>query len=164
MADSRKRIPTPKRPSLPLDKRGSVTKTSTAGRLASNAWLASRRLIPTTNNWEVEIALQVGEQPATFEPLDHGITRFHLSVYAEEWGYFFSHDGRATWIRVTDIPFVHGRDDFKLLDATPPLREIGSLVRALEHQFNIKFQREHAAVRSDIVGGELAVGLWVASL
>jgi hypothetical protein len=162
--NKRTRIPTPRRPSIALDKRGVAKTSSTAGRLASSAWLAQRRLIPKANNWEVEIALHVHEQPATFDALDSFASRFHINVYSEEWGYFFSHQGRCSWIRITDIPFVHGRDDFNLLTATPPLREIGSLIRSLEHQFKIRFQREHAAVRTDIAGGDVAVGLWVASL
>jgi hypothetical protein len=161
----RRRRASPTNPSIPLDTRGSSANTSTAGRLASAAWLADRRITPANRlRWEVEIALDVESRLAGFEFSDTTATRFHLNVYSEEWGYFFCHGSRASWIRITDIPFIHGRDDFQLLAATPPLRSIASLIRSLEHQFAIRFQRDHAAIRSDIVGADVALGLWVATL
>ncbi|MDB4959733.1 MAG: hypothetical protein JWO36_7302 [Myxococcales bacterium] len=99
-----------------------------------------------------------------FRQIDSPETRFQLNIYSEEWGYFFCHDGRTSWIRVTDIPFVHGRDDHHLLTATPPLREIGALIRKLETKLSIQLDRKQAAIRTDIVGADVAVALWVASL
>jgi hypothetical protein len=162
----RSKIPTSTDPSIPLATRSQQwATTSTAGKLASSAWLAARQLKPPiTNRWEVEIALEVSNAEATFKSMDSVETRFQLNIYAEEWGYFFCHGGSASWIRVTDIPFVHGRDDHQLLGLTPPLRDIGSLVRKLEAKHMIAFNRQLAAIRSDIVGADVGVGLWVASL
>src|SRR6185312_10788992 len=54
-------------------------------------------------------------------------SRFHLDIYLEEWGVFFCHAGQSSRIRVTDMAFVHGRDDFQLLGVTPQLKDIGWL-------------------------------------
>lgn len=91
-------------------------------------------------------------------------TRFHVHIYAEEWGYRFSHAGRASWIRVTDIPFVHGRDDFDLVAMTPPLENLGAFLRALEAEHGLTFRRAHAAIASTIPGAEGAVRKWIQSL
>ena len=64
--------------------------------LAASAWLANRNLIPKDPRWHVEIVLEAVGQPDS---------RFHLEVYAEEWGFKFCHAGRVSWIRVTDVPF-----------------------------------------------------------
>lgn len=91
-------------------------------------------------------------------------TRFQLFIYSEEWGFRFCHDGHQSWIRVTDIPFVHGSDRFKLLTYTPPLKNLGAFIRQLESSHSIKFQRQHAAISSTIQGAEAAVRSWLQSL
>ena len=121
---------------------------STAGWTASAAWLDDRGVAPVTR-WSVTIELGV---------LD---TRFRIEIYAEEWGYFFSHHGRASWIRITDVPFAHGRDDFGLLARTPALAEIGALLRALEQEHGVELDREHALVRTTLPSAEPAIRRWI---
>ncbi len=136
-----------------------------AGVLAARAWLAERGVrAPDGQRWHADITLAVSDAPA--EPafnLDTD-TRFRIEIYSEEWGFFFCHGGHASWIRITDIPFVHGRDDFKLLELTPPLKELSRLVRVLENRHTIRFRREHALVRTNVAGAEPAVRRWVLSL
>lgn len=120
------------------------------GPLASAAWLAALEITPETQRWSVEIALPAGED-----------STFKLDVYAEEWGFSFSYRDRVSWIRVTDIRFVHGRDDHDLLAATPPLREIKKLVAALESRYDLAFDRERAQVRTTIPGAEPTLHAWL---
>ena len=91
-------------------------------------------------------------------------TRFKLDIYSEEWGYAFSYRERVSWIRVTDIRFVHGRDDHDLLSVTPPLREIQSLIGTLEKRYDLAFDRDRANVCTTIPGAEPALVGWVRSL
>ena len=121
------------------------------GALAAAAWLAARGLFPTDPNWFVRISVDAGE------------TRFSIEIFAQEWGYAFRHGERASWIRVTDIPFVHGRDDFSLLDRTPRLESIGSLMRIVEHDHGIELDRAHPRIESSF-GGEDVIAAWVRSL
>jgi hypothetical protein len=137
---------------------------SNAGKLASAAWLSGRGLRPSSKRWDVEIGLDVVAKPASVEFDPTHDTRFQLHIYSEEWGYQFCHAGRASWIRVTDIAFVHGADEFKLLAVTPPLENLGTFLRALEAQHRLEFQRMHAAVSSTIPGAEAAVRKWIQSL
>lgn len=123
------------------------------GPVAAAAWLASLDIVPLTQRWSVEISLPAMEQ-----------TRFKLDVYSEEWGYSFAYRDRVSWIRVTDIRFVHGSDDHDLLAATPPLRNIRSLVSELEKRYDLAFDRDHAVVRTSIVGAEPALRAWARSL
>jgi hypothetical protein len=111
--------------------------------------------------WDVEVGLGIEAKPARIEFDPRRDTRFQLYIYSEEWGFRFAHGGRASWIRVTDIPFVHGADELKLLDATPPLKNLGAFVRALEAEHGLEFQRAHAAVSSTIPGAEAAVRKWL---
>ena len=62
-------------------------------------------------------------------------SRFQLEIYAEEWGFAFRHERKISWIRVTDIAFVHGRDDFGLLDERPRLQDIAPFIRRLEERY-----------------------------
>src|ERR1700755_2434276 len=100
------------------------------GATAAVQWLAHRRLSSTgVLRWHVEIALDVVDGPAPTEFDERTATRFHIDIYSEEWGVFFCHAGRSSWVRITDIAFVHGRDDFGLLAAMPMLKDIGALLR-----------------------------------
>ena len=138
---------------------------TTAGAVAAGEWLRGVGATPPTmQRWHVEIALDVvnGRPPSEFD--ETTATRFHLDIYAEEWGVFFCHAGRASWIRVTDIAFVHGRDDFKLLGVTPPLKDIGMLLRRMEQTHQVRFQRAHAWVRTNLANVEPAIRSWVATL
>lgn len=138
---------------------------STDGALAAAQWLRDFSATPpTTTRWYVEIVLDVLHTRAPSEWDETTATRFHLDVYAEEWGFYVCHGSHASWIRVTDVAFVHGRDDFKLISATPALLEIGSLVRRIESDHAIQFQREHAAIRTNIAGIEHAIRRWITKL
>ena len=138
---------------------------SNAGALAAAAWFRGRGLIPTgIIRWSVEIALDVIDAPAPEEYDETTATRFHLDIYSEEWGVYFCHGGRASWIRVTDIAFVHGRDDYGLLGITPSLKDIGMLLRRLENQFRIKLRRDHALVQTNLSNALPVVRSWLATL
>jgi hypothetical protein len=123
------------------------------GPIASAAWLAARELFPKEPKWHVEIGL-----------FDGAGARLDLEIYAEEWGFRFQHGGRESWIRITDVPFVHGRDDHQLLRTTPPLREIGGLVRELEHRHGLAFDRARAALRTTIADSDDAIRSWIRAL
>jgi hypothetical protein len=129
------------------------------GPLASAAWLVQLGLVPSEPKWFVEIVLgdnsEIDETSATW---------FKLDVYAEEWGYTFCHAGHRSWIRVTDIRFVHGRDDHDLLLETPPLRDIGRLVRSLETRHQIQLRRRPALVRTSLLGMETSILEWTTRL
>lgn len=135
-----------------------------AGRLATEAWLFHRGLRPRDRKWDVEIGLGIAAKPATLEFEPARDTRFQLHLFAEEWGYRFCHSGRESWIRITDVPFVHGSDHFKLLGMTPPLKNLGAFLRVIEATYGLRFQRSHAAILSTIAGAEPAVREWVQSL
>ncbi|MGE5181866.1 MAG: hypothetical protein ACM31C_07380 [Acidobacteriota bacterium] len=85
-------------------------------------------------------------------------------MYPDEWGVFFCHGSRASWIRVTDQPFVHGRDDHALLGELPELHQIGHLLRSLEERYGLQFRREQALVRTNFGAGQKAVRDWLGSL
>jgi hypothetical protein len=126
--------------------------------------LSARNLRPPGPRWYVEVALDL-DHDATFDESDHvDVTRFHLQVYSEEWGYTFTHQGRTSWIRVTDIAFVHGRDDHGLLPSTPSLRDIGTLVRSLEQRYAIALPRDRPLMRTSLPDAELALREWVTTL
>ncbi len=91
-------------------------------------------------------------------------SRFHLDLYSEEWGLFFCHGGKASWVRITDLAFVHGRDEHALLSIVPSLRDIGVLIRELERRHAIQFQRKHAVVRTNLANAEPAIRAWLATL
>lgn len=127
-----------------------------AGPLASAAWLVARDL-QSQARWWVEVTFAT--RTADGEP-----ARLQLEIYTEEWGFLFEHGSRSSWIRVTDIPFAHGRDDLHLLPETPPLREIARLVAALEARFELDFPREHAVIRTSLRDSVPAIRAWAATL
>lgn len=130
---------------------GTLPTWSTVGSLAAFAWLAELRLPTPTTRWFVEIALDVAPQLADPSCDESTATRFHLNLYAEEWGLFFCHASRVSWIRVTDIAFAHAlRDDYGLLARQPELANIAELVRSLEREHGLQFRRELAYVGSDL--------------
>jgi hypothetical protein len=106
----------------------------------------------------------VVNEPATFDFEDAGATRLQIFIYAEEWGFRFTHRGQWSWIRVTDIPFAHGRDDHQLLALTPPLKYLADLVRELENRHSSSFRRDLALVRSTLPDAEDAIRRWVLEL
>ncbi|MBV8762682.1 MAG: hypothetical protein JO257_35680 [Deltaproteobacteria bacterium] len=137
----------------------------TAGSQGSATWIGDRGITaPTGTRWHVEILLDVLEARAPSEHDEATATRFHIDIYSEEWGFYFCHGGRCSWIRVTDQPFVHGKDDFNLLGLTPALTDIGQLVRHLELKHKVRFRREHANIRTNIPSAEPAIRAWVGTL
>ena len=133
------------------------------GPIASAAWLVARGLAPDDQKWHVDITLgpAAGAPAERHEDRD---TRFDLEIYAEEWGFKFSHGGRVSWIRVTDVPFVHGRDEHQLLRRTPPLKNIGTLVAELEQRYEIRFDRRSATIRTTIADAASIVASWIETL
>ncbi len=139
--------------------------TWTAGKLAAHTWLRTRALTPPALvPWHIEASLDVRDAPASMLFDERRDTRFRIEIYSEEWGLFFRHQGRASWIRVTDIAFVHGRDDFQLLGTLPALKDIGLLLRSIERQYSVEFRRDHALIRTNVPNAEPVVRAWVQSL
>ena len=126
--------------------------TPNTGPLAAAAWLVARGLVPNGPRWHVEITMA------------HDGASFRLEVYAEEWGFHFTLGDRASWIRVTDLPFVHGCDDHRLLDETPPLKHIGKFIRTLEKQHAVRFDRDGAKIIASIDDAEPAVRAWLTTI
>lgn len=119
------------------------------GRDEAGAWLHALGLEPLPR-WHVEVSLDAGAG-----------TKFNLNVYAEEWGFAFHHARRSSWIRVTDIPFVHGRDDFGLIAHVPALVSLAPFLTSLEAEHGFKLARTSAAVRSNIDGAAPMVRRWL---
>jgi hypothetical protein len=139
----------------------------TLGQKTAAAWLRARggSSPPTHERWYVEIAMGLARErpPTDFD--EATATRLHVSIYAEEWGVYFCHRGRSSWIRVTDLPFVHGRDDHGLLTILPAsLADFGSFVRRLEASEHVRFERAHAAIKTNLASLEPAVRSWLAAL
>lgn len=137
----------------------------TAGMLAAREWLARRQLFaPAVREWHATILLAPDEAPPSWEFDESADTRFRIEVYWAEWGFRFCCDGHDSWIRVTDVPFVHGRDDFQLLPRTPALKDIASLLRRVEHQHALAFCRHLALVDTNLPTAEPSIREWVDSL
>jgi hypothetical protein len=138
---------------------------ATTGMYASHQWVVARGLTPPAlKRWHATILLGIEDRPPELEIDERHDTRFRIELYSEEWGYFFCHGGRSSWIRVTDIPFVHGRDDFHLLPLTPTLPDLGQLLRRLEASHEIEFRREHAAFSTNLDNAEAELRRWVRAL
>ena len=129
------------------------TSRTTAGALASSSWLRSLGLTPPLGEWRAELELTAD-----------GGTRFQLEIGHAEWGFLFTHGRGSSWIRVTTLPFVHDQDDFKLLEHTPPLRDIGTLIRRLEREHAISFRRCNASVQTGFVELVPEAIRWLAAL
>src|SRR5438477_6320181 len=138
---------------------------STAGSIAASSWLSARGL-PAVGRlrWHAEISLDVVDGPAPAEFDDKVATRFHIDLYSEEWGFFFCHAGKASWIRVTDVPFVHGRDDYQLIKSAPALEHVGDLIRRLEAEHTIQFRRDQARISTNLSSAETTIRAWVRAL
>jgi hypothetical protein len=138
---------------------------STTGRRAAEVWLRDRGLsAPALTPWHVEVSLDVRDAPATPRYDERTDSRFRIELYSEEWGVFFCHRGQASWIRVTGLPFVHGRDDFGLRAMVTGLKDVHVVLRDVERRHSISFRRNHALIRTNVPGAELSVRLWVHSL
>jgi hypothetical protein len=135
----------------------------TLGAAASRRWLQLLKL-RASQDWFVEVGLDVASRQALLTYNSATATRFHLSAFAEEWGIFLCHGARSSWLRVTDTVFVHGNDDFALLGELPDLRDVGALLRTIEGRHGIAFQRAHALVCTNLGGGSAAIRSWVREL
>ncbi len=137
----------------------------TEGARAAATWLAARDVTPPNpQRWHVQILLGVSDVEPTPEFDDTAATRFHIDIYSEEWGIYFCHGGKASWIRVTDVAFVHGRDDFQLIGAMPSLEQVGVLLRSVESDHAIRFQRSRAAIHTNLASIESKIRSWVSLL
>ncbi len=135
------------------------------GATAASSWLRHRGVTPPAlTRWHIELALDARDAPAAAEFDEATATRLHVDIYAEEWGLFFCHVGRASWVRVTDVPFVHGRDDWQLHGRLPVLEDVGKLVRELEAEHAIRFPRGHVLVRTNLPSAIPAVRRWVSAM
>lgn len=105
-----------------------------------------------------------GDEPVATEFDESSATRFHVSIYSEEWGVFFCHEGKWSWIRVTDLAFVHTRDDYGLLGWVPPLDQVGALVRRIERDHRVRFRRDLALVQTNLPNAEPAIRAWLAAM
>ena len=136
---------------LGTPERGLSTNT---GPVAASMWLVERGLTTSDPRWFVELALEAHRAD----------TRLQLEVYAEEWGLQLQHDGRSSWIRVTDVPFVHGRDDHGLIFRMPRLSKIGTFIAELERDLGVRFDRATPRIRSSIPDAYSIIRDWIANL
>jgi hypothetical protein len=123
------------------------------GPLAAATWLIARDLVPHPPKWFVTI---------TFPARDG--SKFDLEILSEEWGFRFERQSRVSWIRVTDIAFSHGQDEHQLLPHTPPLKNVGALLRSLEKAHGVKFELDAPIIRTNLDGAEHAIVEWIRSL
>jgi hypothetical protein len=130
--------------------------------VAVAAWLRDRGIYPEARkHWRVQIAFEVNDRPATF---GFAPTKLQLTIEPEAWGYLFTHSDRTSTIHVTTYATARDRDEHRLLAMTPALKRFGTLVRDLEARYRIFFPRHHAAIRSDLQGGEPMIRAWISSL
>lgn len=121
----------------------------TLGAEAADRWRLALGL-PSVPHWFAEIAI----------PGDHEAS-FDLHIYGEEWGFTFARGSRSSWIRVTDIAFVHGRDDLGLLPRTPDLLAVHVLLAELERDHGCTFQRDTATVRTNVPDAASPIRDWI---
>lgn len=127
---------------------------NTIGARESVAWLENRGLdARNTPQWYVEVTLVAPDAGRD--------VRFELNIYPEEWGYILRVDSRVSSIRITDIAFVHGRDDHQLLPMTPELARVGDLIAAIETRKIVAFRRRQAEVRSNLTRATSVVRTWL---
>lgn len=133
------------------------------GSVDSSDWMRARGVTPGNHHWFVEVALSTSNEP-TEQWSDEMETRMHVYIYPSGWGFLFCHQGRGSWIRVADRAHVHGRDDFGLVDRTPPLREIANLIQHLETTHALQLRRDPVLVRTNLPGIDESVRSWVRAL
>ena len=124
------------------------------GAAASATWARTHGLdVSRTPHWYVEIQL----------PTQRTDTRLDINLYPEEWGLIFRREGRVSSIRVTDVPFVHGLDDDKLLRDFPQLVDLHRFLDELERRFEIQFARQRPLVHSNVTDATTSVRAWLDS-
>jgi hypothetical protein len=137
---------------------------SNTGPLACAAWLVDRGLSAAPVSWTIVIAFDAAGD-AKIDSFDEATaTRFQLELFPEEWGFRFCHRGRASWIRITDIAFAHGRDEHELLAERPRLKDIGQILRRLESRHEIAFDRTRPLIDSTIAESDQPLRIWAATL
>lgn len=113
----------------------------TMGAVASRAWLEARGIDPRSDaGWFIEIELRA----------DLPIARFELNLYPEEWGFVFRLNKRMSSIRITDLPFVHGLDELRLLDRTPRLDHLPPFLLTLEREHAMSFDHDGVKVHTNL--------------
>lgn len=122
------------------------------GARAAATWAAQVGLdVAGTPHWYVEICLHTDPNDAQLD----------LNIYPEEWGVVFRRGNRVSSIRVTDVPFVHGKDDHGLLTGFPELAQFDELLAGLERRYDLVFQRTQPAVRSNLRRALAGVRPWL---
>lgn len=122
------------------------------GAAASAAWIEQHGLDASrTPHWYVEITI----------PTDSPGVQFEINIYPEEWGVIFRREHRVSSLRVTDIPFIHGLDEHRLLPDLPPLDRIDDLLALLERREGLAFHRARATVRSNLNRATSMVRAWL---
>lgn len=135
---------------------------TSADSVAVAAWLRDRGIYPEARkHWRVQIAFEVNNRPASF---GFTATKLQITIEPESWGYMFTHADRTSTIHVTTYATARDLDEHRLLAMTPALKRFGTLVRDLEARYRIFFPRHHAAIRSDLQGGEPMIRAWISSL
>lgn len=112
----------------------------TLGALASRAWIDRHGIAGPFDGWFVEIQLRA----------DVPDVRFELNVYPEEWGFVFRIGKQVSTIRITDVPFVHGVDELKLLPRTPTLDELPGFLATLQAEHGMQFDGARATVHTNL--------------
>jgi hypothetical protein len=129
-----------------------MSKHQTIGALASAAWVERHGLhVSGTPHWYLEISI----------PTDAADTRFEINIYPEEWGIIFRRGNRVSSIRVTDLPFVHGLDDHRLLQHVSDIETIDHILALLEQRYDLAFHRMKATVRSNLTRAASIVRAWL---
>src|SRR5687767_3532480 len=109
----------------PAKAKPAPTASGPSGADEAAAWLAARGIATGgKTRWNVNIALDVVDAPATAAYAGDTATRFHLDIYRDEWGFVFVHRGKTSHIRRTDRAFVSGTDGHALLARMPPLADV----------------------------------------
>lgn len=112
----------------------------TLGALASRAWIDRHGIAGPFDGWFVEIQIRA----------DVPEVRFELNVYPEEWGFVFRVGKKVSSIRITDVPFVHGVDELKLLSRTPTLDELPGFLASLQTEHAMVFDADGASVHTNL--------------
>src|SRR5438093_1285986 len=77
-------------------------------------------------------------------------TRSQISIEVDAWSFQFCHRDRPSAIRISDAATVRDRDEHRLLASATTLKGLGAMIRGVEQRYRVYFQRNHAAIRSDI--------------
>jgi len=121
----------------------------TLGALASRAWIDRLGIAGPFDGWFVEIQLRA----------DVPEVRFELNVYPEEWGFVFRVGKKVSSIRITDVPFVHGVDELKLLQRTPTLDALPGFLASLQTAHAMQFDGARATVHTNLDESRVAAAV-----